>query len=289
MPMGYNVKIMKKVHLLPNVITAFGLSCGLFVIFKLNMTPVGGATAEILTQTAGILLLAVIADLLDGAVARAIKAESDFGGFFDSLADAITFGVAPSVIVLKSFSIEQGTELSFFLTASVMIFSVCGVLRLVRFNVTAQSIKEDKEMEVSHKKNFIGLPIPAAAAGAVSLNLFLVSEKFNHFFVFSDVARAVILLFAMIFLGYLMVSRWKFPSLKTLQLRVASFQVIFFTVMIAVLIFYGILNHFALVFFSLTWVYITVALSLSLARIIAGRRAKALEDFEPASDDLDLS
>ncbi len=105
---------MKKVYLLPNVITAFGLSCGLFVIFKLNMTPLGGATTEVLTQTAGILLLAVFADLLDGGIARAMKAESDFGGFFDSLADAITFGVAPSVIVLKSFSMEPGTELVVF-------------------------------------------------------------------------------------------------------------------------------------------------------------------------------
>ncbi len=289
MPKSYNTPIMKKVHLLPNVITAFGLSCGLFVIFKLNMTPVGQANAEVLTQTAGILLLAVIADLLDGAVARAVKAESDFGGFFDSLADAITFGVAPSVIVLKSLSVEQGTDLSFFLTTSVMVFSVCGVLRLVRFSVAAKSAKENMVLKKAHNKNFIGLPIPAAAAGAVSLNLFLISEKFNRFFVLSEEVRATIVLFSMILLGYLMVSRWKFPSLKTLNLRVASFQVIFLTVITAVLIFYGVLNHFALVFFGVTWVYIMVALSLSLARIIAGKRAKALEDFEPAPDDLDFS
>src|ERR1700722_5210603 len=115
---------MKRVHLLPNVITAFGLSCGLFVIFKMNMTEVGAANYQVLAATTGILLLAALADLLDGAVARAMKAESEFGGLFDSLADAISFGVAPSIIVLKSLSISPGTELSFFLTTAAMVFSV---------------------------------------------------------------------------------------------------------------------------------------------------------------------
>lgn len=111
----------RRVFLLPNVITAFGLSCGLFVIFKMSMTGIGEATPQLLTATAGILLLAAFADLLDGAVARAMKAESEFGGLFDSLADAITFGVGPSVIVLKSLSIPPGTEHSFLITTAAII------------------------------------------------------------------------------------------------------------------------------------------------------------------------
>ena len=121
---------MKHVHLLPNVITAFGLSCGLFVIFKMNMIETGTVSYSVLLATAGILLLACLADLLDGAVARAMKAESDFGGLFDCLSDGITFGVAPSVIILKSLSVTPKTELSFFVTTAAMIYSVCGVLRL---------------------------------------------------------------------------------------------------------------------------------------------------------------
>lgn len=279
---------MKKVYLLPNVITAFGLSCGLFVIFKLNMTPLGGATTEVLTQTAGILLLAVFADLLDGGIARAMKAESDFGGFFDSLADAITFGVAPSVIVLKSFSMEPGTELSFFLTTAAMVFSVCGVLRLVRFNVSSLSAKEDEQLSLAHKKNFTGLPIPAAAAAAVSCNLFVVSDIFRKIIVLTEEMRASLLVFAMIFLGYLMVSRWKFPSLKTLRIKVVSFQQIFLTVLSAVAIFYGVMYHFPLIFFLFSWIYIVIAISLSIVRVIAGKRTKALEDFEPADDEIEF-
>jgi CDP-diacylglycerol---serine O-phosphatidyltransferase len=278
---------MKKVYVLPNVITAFGLSCGLFVIFKMCMTGNGEASLEVLTATAGILLLAALADLLDGAVARAIKAESEFGGIFDSLADAISFGVAPAVIVLKSLSIPFGTDLSFLVTTAAMVYCVCGVLQLVRFNVTNQRIKEDKELVDANKKNFTGLPIPAAAGAAVSGNLFLFSNEFKSLFSISDSTRAWIMFFELIILGYFMISRWKFPSLKTLHIRVASFQLVFLTAISAIFIFYGILHHFALVFFLLSWAYLIIAWILSIIRVISGRKSKTLEDFEPEPDEIE--
>jgi len=279
-----NKQKLKKIYLLPNVITAFGLTCGLFVIFKMNMTPVGEANAQVLLATTAILLLAAFADLLDGAVARAIKAESEFGGVFDSLADAISFGVAPSVIILKSLSVAPGTHLSFLLTTAATVFSLCGVLRLVRFNVSALEAKGNEELILANKKNFTGLPIPAAAAAAVSINLFLVSE---NFWGLSDLARAWILSSVLIILGYCMISRWKFPSVKTLEIRVKSFQAVFLTVLSAVLIFYGILHYFPLVFAVLSWGYIFTAWILSLIRIIAGRKSKTLEGFEPEDDDIE--
>lgn len=278
---------MKKVHLLPNVITAFGLSCGLFVIFRMNMVAPGQANYQVLVATAGILLLAAFADLLDGAIARAMKAESDFGGLFDSLADAITFGVGPSIIVLKSLSIESGTELSFLLTTAAMVYSVCGVLRLVRFNITNQLAKGDQNLIDANKKNFTGLPIPASAAAVVSANLFLASDEFRSVFVISEPARAWILFFVLSVCGYFMISRWKFPSLKSLHIRVASFQLVFLTVVSAVFIFYGILHHFAIVFFIITWVYLILAWVLSIIRLISGKKSKTLEDFEPEPDELD--
>src|SRR5262249_5832087 len=143
----------KKVNLLPNVITAFGLCCGLFAIFKMNMTGIGEVTRELLTFTTGILLLAAFADLLDGAVARAIKAESDFGGLFDSMADAVSFGVAPAVIVLKTLSLPPGTEMSYIMTTAAMVYVVCGVLRLVRFNMISQQSANDQSLIDANKKN----------------------------------------------------------------------------------------------------------------------------------------
>lgn len=266
---------MKKVHLLPNIVTAFGLSAGLFVIFRLSMTPVGAAGEEVLTTAALILLLASFADLLDGAIARAIKAESRFGGLFDSLADAITFGVSPTVVVLKTLSVEPGSKLSFLLTLAAMVFSVAGVLRLVRFSLGAFTNPDED------KSTFVGLPIPAAAASLVSLNLFLVVIGKN----LSQDVHSWIMFLAMLILGYLMVSRLKFPSLKTLHVKVGSFRVLFASSLGAVLLLYGLIYHFAIVFFVVSWGYVSGALVLSIARKIAGRRSKVLEEFEPADDE----
>ena len=281
-------KKMQKIAILPNIVTAFGLSCGLFVIFKMNMIGIGGATPQVLTAATGILLLAAFADLLDGAIARAIKAESDFGGIFDCLADAISFGVAPSVIVLKSLSVPSGTKLSFLVTAAAIIFSLCGVLRLVRYNVNALAAKSDADLAQAQKKHFTGLPIPAAAASAISLNLFLFSEDFVSLTAFSKTTEAWILSIGLILLGYCMVSRWKFPSIKTLEVRVASFRVVFLTVMGAVLIFYGILHYFALIFLILSWSYVFIAWTFAIIRKAAGQKSKTLEEFEPEPDDLDI-
>lgn len=280
-------KKFKKIALLPNVITAFGLTCGLFVIFKMTMTGIGEVNHHVLNAVTAILLFAALADLLDGAVARAIKAESIFGGIFDSLADAISFGVAPAVIVLKSLSVPPGTKLSFLITTATIIFSICGVLRLVRFNVHALEAKRDLDLAREHKKHFTGLPIPAAAASAVSLNLFLFSEDFRSITSLSATTETWILSIGMIFLGYCMISRWKFPSIKTLDLRVASFRTVFFTVLGAVLIFYGILHFFALVFMALSWSYVFIAWTLAIIRKIAGRKSKTLEEFEPEPDELE--
>ncbi|CCB86664.1 CDP-alcohol phosphatidyltransferase family protein [Parachlamydia acanthamoebae] len=276
---------MKKIYLLPNIITAFSLTCGLFVIFKMTMTNFGQVDQHILMATAGIMLLAAFADLLDGAVARAMKAESEFGGIFDSLADAVTFGVAPAVIVLKTASLEQGSQLSAFLTIAAMIFSVCGVLRLARFSASAQQARGDEELLAANKKNFTGLPIPAGAAAMVSANLFLASNDFNHYISISLETQAWFLISAFVVLGYFMISRWKFPSFKSLHVRVASFQLVFCIVVAAVLIFYGIVQHFPLLFFILSWTYVLIAWTLSLIRLISGKKSKTLEDFEPEPED----
>lgn len=282
-----NEKRLRRIALLPNVITAFGLSCGLFVIFKMNMVGVGAATPQVLFAATGILLLAALADLLDGAIARAIKAESDFGGIFDCLSDAISFGVAPSVIILKSLSVAPSTKLAFLVNTAAIIFSLCGVLRLVRFHVSGIEAKANIDLAKAHKKHFTGLPIPAGAAAAISLNLFLFSEDLFSPTLLSQVAHAWILSVGLIFLGYCMISRWKFPSIKTLEIRVSSFSTVFYTALAAVLIFFGILHYFPLIFVLCSWGYVFIALTLAVIRKTAGRRSKTLEEFEPEPDELE--
>jgi CDP-diacylglycerol--serine O-phosphatidyltransferase len=276
---------MKSSTLLPNMITAFGLSCGLFVIFKMATLPFAQVNLHVLMVTTGFLLLAAIADILDGAVARAMKGESEFGGMFDSLADAISFGVAPAVIVLKSLPPTQGVDLPLLITIAAMVYSLCGILRLVRFNVAAHKAKSDETLAQAHKKHFTGLPIPAAATAAVSLNLLMASQEFTRWFHLSTQTREWIMCFAMLVLGYLMVSRWKFFSLKSLRIRIASFRLVFVTVLLAVLFFFSVLNHFPVFFFIASWSYVIVAWLLSVIRVISGKRLKTLEEFEPDPND----
>jgi CDP-diacylglycerol--serine O-phosphatidyltransferase len=278
---------MKQIYFIPNIITAFGLSCGLFVIFKVNMTEPGVGTYGLLYSSTLLLLLAAFADLIDGAVARAIKAESEFGVIFDSLADAISFGVAPSVLLLKSLSLEQGTGLSFFAAIGAMLYTICGVLRLVRYSVRVYELKAEKNPPASFGKNFVGLPIPAAAGAAVSLNLFFHSTFAKKWFGLSDITMAMILICVMIVLSYLMISKWKFPSLKTLRFRLPTFHLLLLTVIVAIFILYGIFYYFPLILVLGSVGYIITACILTIIRLIAGKKSKTLVDFEPEPEDKD--
>jgi CDP-diacylglycerol--serine O-phosphatidyltransferase len=271
---------MRKVYLLPNLITAFGLACGLFVIFKVNMIEPGSGDYEVMLSSALLLLVAAFADFADGAVARVLHGESEFGVLFDSLADVVSFGVAPSVLMLKSLSLQQGTFLSFCSATGAMVFSLCAVLRLVRFSVQATSKKNASEKS----KHFTGLPIDAAAGAAVSINLLLLAPYTESYFTPSYLFRAIVLSVSMILLGYLMVCRLKFPSLKVLHFRIPSFYLVFFTVVLSIVVLYGLFHYFAVVFFCLSWGYILLALILSCIRKIMGKGSKTLKDFDPDQD-----
>jgi len=239
-----------------------------------------------LTSTV-LLLVAAIADFVDGALARVLRAESEFGFLFDSMADAISFGVAPSVLLLKTLSVEQGTLLSVYAATGCMIYSICMVLRLVRFNVTAGVAKENVELAAAQKKHFTGLPAPGGAAAAISANLLLLSPWVEDWLSISGTSRAIFLSSLMIVIGYFLICRLKFPSLKVLHFRIPSFHLVFLTVVIAILFLYGILYFFPLVLAGLSWGYVALALVLSIIRLIAGKKSKTLEDFEPESDDFD--
>ncbi|MDX8430399.1 MAG: CDP-alcohol phosphatidyltransferase family protein [Candidatus Algichlamydia australiensis] len=273
---------MRQVYLVPNIITAFGLSCGLYVIFKANLIGEDMGIYGVLLSSSLLLILASFADFLDGAVARVLHAESEFGLMFDSLSDAITFGVAPSVLLVKSLSPELGTPLSFFVVLGAMLFSLCGVLRLVRYNVKAA---EKKEKPKEEKPSFTGLPIPSAALAALSINLFLNSPKGELWFPMSMMTKSIVLTLCTLFVGCLMVSKIKFPSLKALHIRVPSVHLLFATVIFAIFLLYGILYQFTLVFTILTWGYIFTALALLVTHYIVGKRTNALKAFDPDDEE----
>ena len=187
--------------------------------------------------------------------------------------------------MLKSLSLEQGTGLSFIGATGAMIFSLCAVLRLVRFSVEATLKKKDHDEKKESMKLFSGLPIDAAAAAAVSINLVLVAPYIESYFYISYLTKAVVLSVCMTALGYLMVCPLKFPSLKVLHFKIPSFHLAFITVILSILVLYGLFNYFAVVFFLVSWSYILLALILSLIRLIMGKNSKTLQDFDPESDD----
>lgn len=280
--LSFKSKNMKRIYLLPNLVTAFSLSCGLFIIFRILLFG-SYAPYKLFEASVILMLVAALADVCDGAIARILKAESDFGIQFDSLADSITFGVAPAVVVLRSFEIAPKSGLFLLLSASSIVYSLCGVLRLARYNVTA-AVKKKTPLLASESRSFTGLPIPAAALAIVSLNLFFLSEEFKSLANISEKTRAIVLIAAFILTGYFMVSRWKFPSLKTFHFRVKSFSLVFVTAIIAVVLLYGIVNLFSFILFVIFWGYIATAWVLSCIRAIAGKRSKTLSEFDPDDD-----
>lgn len=279
---------MKQAYVLPNIITAFGLSCGLFVVFKVNLKAPGVGIYELLLTSTILILIAALADVLDGAIARVVRGESEFGLIFDSLADTVSFGVAPSVLLLKSLSLEQGTWISFFGFIAAMIYSICGILRLVRFNVKASQIKGDELAIKAHKKNFTGLPIPAGAMCSISLCLLLHAPIFRQWWPdFDPLLRTLVTCTGTLLVGLLMVSKCKFFSLKTLRFKADSFFLLFATVIVAIFILYGIIHRFALVFFVLSWGYLLLGCILTLIKLTTGKKSKTLKDFDPDSDELE--
>jgi len=156
---------------------------------------------------------AVLFDGLDGRIARLTNSTSDFGREFDSLADVITFGIAPAFLAyawgVRSLDEVYGTQLVEHLRAAGWIvtfaFAICGAARLARFNI-------DSTKPAGDRRYFIGLPIPAAA-GVVAALVHWAKYPVNEW-VFGIVWLGIVGV-----LAGLMVSRVRYYSFKALDLR----------------------------------------------------------------------
>jgi len=200
-----------KIYLLPNLMTAGNLCFGFTATLKILEGALLEASSPVeATQSFHIaiwcILGACFCDLLDGRLARLGGTDSPFGREFDSLADVVSFGVAPALMVSRV--VLHDTPKLGWIVAS--IYLVCGALRLARFNclAAADSVKANKE--------FRGFPIPAAAGLVASLTLFIVSYTDNR------VEHWVTTWFLpplLIFLSWMMFSSFKYPSFKGLNWR----------------------------------------------------------------------
>lgn len=221
----------KGLSLLPSALTLGNLVCGfaaIVTVATLDMDAAGHITEagqRSIFNVGLLVVLAMIFDALDGRVARLTKSTSDFGAELDSLCDAITFGLAPGMMVVLLNPLTRAPDGSFWGKAA-WVFGVaytCGaILRLARFNV------ENSHEESAHN-SFKGLPTPAAAgviASLVMLQNALVSPRGSRLTFLtdelrSDMALAIIHLLPLVALGlgYLMISKHGYTHVVNVYLR----------------------------------------------------------------------
>lgn len=216
-----DVEEASRIYLLPNLMTAGNLFCGFVAIIRCiqakfastaegfgaeYLETVARTPAELYEQAIWFILAAVVFDILDGLMARLTHKESLFGKEFDSLADVVSFGMAPALLV---FFLLLSPTADFPLVRTVgglvgFFYLLCAAVRLARFNVlTTPLLPHARDLPPGV---FIGLPVPAAAGMVSSIVLVL-----NRF----DLPAATLFLpILMVVIAALMVSNIHYPSIK---------------------------------------------------------------------------
>jgi CDP-diacylglycerol--serine O-phosphatidyltransferase len=281
-----------RIYFLPNLMTACNLACGFFavlMIFKglIEVQKVTGVTPlsakeyyEISHRYYEYAIMLIFGsclfDLLDGRLARLGGQDSPFGREFDSLADIISFGMAPAMLLSRAVLFPLGNAG----WAIALIYLVCGAMRLAKFNCLAAMPKKPGD-----SNDFRGLPIPMAAGFIASLTFLLIDLHQNDH---ELKMWKYVLAGAMLGLSLLMISDIRYPSFKkvdwktrgTLGAIIISVLVIFFTVQFRYVM--------PVVLFSLYLIYGMVRpfISQKMRREIEVE-ADAADDMEPPNEPRD--
>jgi len=235
-PVKIRKRRLKYIAVLPSFITLMNGACGFIAMVfasrsaevRWNIFFMRNSNMTFFALAGYMIFLAMIADMMDGRVARLTRTTSSFGGQLDSLSDAISFGAAPAFLMIKvverhidnldfdhlRFSLLIWRGIFF----SAIFYAMCAVVRLARFNV------ENEENESAHM-NFAGLPSPAAAGVIVSLVIIhqqilpriiaRAPESMRTFDIITIFALSLVTFFS----GILMVSRIRYPHLANQLLR----------------------------------------------------------------------
>ncbi len=206
-----SAKRRRGIYILPNIFTSLNILFGFYAL----ISSIDGK----FIHAAVAIILAGLFDELDGKIARATNTTSSFGVEYDSLADLISFGVAPGIMVYL-WALRPLGRIGWL---AAFLFTVCGALRLARFN-TQTGVS-------SSRAYFSGLPIPAAA-GIVSTTLL-----FYHRLNWGEKPNTLLLLVLVYLLSFLMVSNVKYFSFKDLELfRKMNFNVLVAVILVLVFI-----------------------------------------------------
>ena len=212
-------RLSKGMYILPSLFTTANMALGFFAILEvLHATAVDHWHLDNAAKAIG---FAVLFDGLDGRIARMTGTSSDFGRELDSLADVVTFGVAPAMLawtwgfhLTPAVLLTQG-QLQIKLTQlgaiASFLFLIAGASRLARFNITSNP--QPSNPGRPGKKYFVGMPIPAGAGVVAAVVHFSGGDPLVSIY------TAMAWLAMVTTVGYLMVSTWRFYSFKDIDFR----------------------------------------------------------------------
>src|SRR6266853_1925326 len=211
-------KMRKGIYILPSLFTTANIAAGFYAILQtVHGSPADPWHMDFAAKAIG---FAVLFDGLDGRIARMTHTASDFGKELDSLADVITFGVAPALLawmwgfhLLPTAFISPDLHLTIIQLGSIACFAflMAGASRLARFNIAKNP--QPSNPGRPGKKYFVGMPIPAGAG---------VIEAIGHYSAVvpvTSLVTAMSWLMMVVVVGYLMVSTWRFYSFKDIDFR----------------------------------------------------------------------
>lgn len=206
----------KTLFVLPNLVTLASIFCGFNAI---RVVALDNPTTDDFYRAAILLMFAMLFDLLDGRIARMTRTQSAFGLQLDSLADIVSFGVAPSILVYKW--VLHRYEMAGIFVA--FMFTACGAIRLARFNVLSSG---HGGTPVKPGKYVVGLPIPPASG--ILISLLLANHAVDGRL--SDERYTFALATVTVVLGLLMVSNVKFRAFKDLKFNFATAFLVMFAI-----------------------------------------------------------
>ena len=256
----YTVTQASRIYFLPNAMTAGNLFCGFMAVINCiqarlaETSPdylyLGSSSAEHYRYAVSFIFGAAAFDMLDGRLARMGGRESLFGAEFDSLADVISFGIAPALmmfflILSPSQGIPWFRNIGWFVG---FVYLLCAAMRLARFNVITNPLLHRTAKDSN--KDFVGLPVPAAASCVAATVLFLLKLAETDR---TLRASALALPFVMLLIAFLMMSTVRYPSGKNVDLQTRTRQRTFVFVLVAAG-FVVALKEVALLVFTLGYV-----------------------------------
>jgi CDP-diacylglycerol--serine O-phosphatidyltransferase len=241
--------LRKGVYLIPSVFTAANIGMGFYAVMAgvRAFQFVGGGSPAELVRAAGYLDdaakaigWALLFDMIDGRIARMTKTTTEIGVQLDSMADIVTFGLAPAVLAYVwgyGATLQEGSGLHSLAWFLSFMYLMCGGFRLARFNVQASRPRILAEGLVkTDKKNFVGLPIPVAG-GLIAAIIHFAPVPLVQYAPERAQVYSLLLMALVGVLGVLMVSTLRFSSFKTVGTSSRSMRTIILAVAVGMLIF----------------------------------------------------